>query len=83
MKNLVLYIFTIFIGIFCLIISINVNFFQGSIDYFGYIAIFMIIAGSWGIVNGELHKEYDWITTFVLIVFVTAGVVLALSLLGV
>ena len=43
----------------------------------------MIIARSWGIVNGLLHKEYDWITTFVLIVFVTAGVVLALSLLGV
>ena len=70
-------------GLLTLSVTITTNFFPGTIDPFGYIGIFMIISGLWGIVNGVLHKEYDWITTFVLIVFVTLGVVLAFSLLGI
>ncbi|MGB7969299.1 MAG: hypothetical protein WCF28_06975 [Methanobacterium sp.] len=57
------------------------NFFPGTINPFGYIAIFIIVSGLWGIINGFLHKEYDWITTFVLIL--TIGVILDFSLLGI
>ncbi len=83
MKNIGFYIIIIFMGIFALIISINTNFFQGSIDYFGYIAIFMIISGLWGIINGIIHKEFDWQTTFLLLILATAGVILVISFLGI
>ena len=86
MKNLGWYIFTIFMGLLILSVT-NTNLIYPRISYggsiFEYNGIFMIILGLWGILSGILHKEDNWILTFVLIVFVTISVVLALSHLGI
>jgi hypothetical protein len=83
MKNIGWYIIVIFMGLLDLIVTINTNFFPGTISPFGYIGIFMIILGLWGILAGILNKEVMSQTTFFLMVLSTVGVVLFLSLFGI
>jgi hypothetical protein len=83
MKNIGWYIIAIFMGLLTLSVTITTNFFPGTISPFGYIGIFMIILGLWGILSGILHKEFMSQDTLLLMVLSTFGVVLALSLLGI
>ena len=70
-------------GLLTLSVTTTTDFFPGTIDPFGYVGIFMIILGLWGIMSGILHKEFMSKTTLLLMILVTLGVVLALSLLGI
>ena len=83
MKNLGWYIIAIIMGLLTLSVTItekNSHF----ISIFGYVGIFMIILGVWGILSGILHKEDEWIINFVLITFVTiVCAVLVFRLLGI